>query len=62
MELGGKSPNIIFDDSPVEEAAAAAASAIFFNAGQACAAGSRLYRAERSYDDVVVGSPTSPRR
>jgi len=53
LELGGKSPNIIFDDSPVEEAAAAAASAIFFNAGQACAAGSRLYVQKRSYDDVV---------
>lgn len=53
LELGGKSPNIVFDDSPIEEAASGAASAIFFNAGQACAAGSRLYVQKRSYDDVV---------
>ncbi|MFJ4044419.1 aldehyde dehydrogenase family protein [Microbacterium sp. NPDC089987] len=53
LELGGKSPNIIFDDSPVDEAAAAAASAIFFNAGQACAAGSRLYVQKKSYEKVV---------
>ncbi|MGG7510628.1 aldehyde dehydrogenase family protein [Plantibacter sp. YIM 135249] len=53
LELGGKSPNIVFADSPVAEAAAGAASAIFFNAGQACAAGSRLYVESRVFDDVV---------
>ena len=53
LEHGGKRPNNVFDDSPIEEAAAAAATAIFFNAGQACAAGSRLYVQKRSFDDVV---------
>lgn len=53
LELGGKSPNIVFADSSVEAAAAGAASAIFFNAGQACAAGSRLYVESKIFDDVI---------
>ncbi|WP_022885382.1 aldehyde dehydrogenase family protein [Glaciibacter superstes] len=53
LELGGKSPNIVFADSPVDVAAAGAANAIFFNAGQACAAGSRLYIESRIFDDVI---------
>jgi len=53
LELGGKSPNIVFADSPVDAAAQGAADAIFFNAGQACSAGSRLYVERRSFDDVV---------
>ncbi|WP_199543143.1 aldehyde dehydrogenase [Prauserella sp. PE36] len=53
LELGGKSPNIVFADSPVEEAARGAANAIFFNAGQACSAGSRLYVERSRFDDVV---------
>jgi len=53
LELGGKSPNIVFADSPVEVAAAGAAGAIFYNAGQACAAGSRLYVEKPAYDEVV---------
>lgn len=53
LELGGKSPNIVFADSPVDIAAAGAASAIFFNSGQACAAGSRLYIESKIFDDVV---------
>lgn len=53
LELGGKSPNIVFADTPADEAAEGAASAIFFNAGQACAAGSRLYIESKIFDDVV---------
>ncbi|WP_242434262.1 aldehyde dehydrogenase family protein [Streptomyces sp. CB01580] len=53
LELGGKSPNIIFADSPVEEAVAGAASAIFSNSGQSCSAGSRLYVERSRFDDVV---------
>ena len=53
LELGGKSPNIVFDDSPVDEAAAGAAAAIFSNAGQSCSAGSRLYVQKKSFDDVI---------
>ena len=44
LELGGKSPNIVFDDADLEAAIAGAASAIFFNHGQCCCAGSRLLR------------------
>jgi acyl-CoA reductase-like NAD-dependent aldehyde dehydrogenase len=53
LELGGKSPNIIFADADVATAAAAAASAIFFNSGQVCTAGSRLM-VERSVHDEVL--------
>jgi phenylacetaldehyde dehydrogenase len=55
LELGGKSPNIIFDDADVEQAIAGAAGAIFFNHGQCCCAGSRLFVAEKIYDRVVEG-------
>ncbi|MBF4551081.1 MULTISPECIES: aldehyde dehydrogenase [unclassified Pseudoclavibacter] len=53
LELGGKSPNIVFDDSPVPEAARGAASAIFSNAGQSCSAGSRLYIQRGIFEEVV---------
>lgn len=54
LELGGKSPNIIFADAPdLEAAAAAAAFAIFLNSGQVCAAGSRLL-VERSILEPVL--------
>ncbi len=49
LELGGKSPNIILDDADVEAAIPGAASAIFFNHGQCCCAGSRLYRRKRYF-------------
>jgi phenylacetaldehyde dehydrogenase len=53
LELGGKSPNIIFADADLDAAAAGAAMAIFFNHGQCCAAGSRLYIEEKAYDRVI---------
>ena len=55
LELGGKSPNIIFDDADLDQAIPGAASAIFFNHGQACGAGSRLYVQEKIFDRVVEG-------
>jgi phenylacetaldehyde dehydrogenase len=55
LELGGKSPNVIFADADVEAAVAGAASAIFFNQGQVCAAGSRLYVEEPIYEEVLDG-------
>lgn len=55
LELGGKSPVIILDDVDVETASAGAAQAIFFNQGQVCTAGSRLFVAEGLYDKVVNG-------
>ncbi|MGD9897387.1 MAG: aldehyde dehydrogenase family protein [Candidatus Methylacidiphilaceae bacterium] len=53
LELGGKSPNIIFADANMDEAVSGAANAIFFNHGQCCSAGSRLY-VERSVADEVA--------
>jgi phenylacetaldehyde dehydrogenase len=55
LELGGKSPAIIFPDADMEKAIAGTASAIFFNHGQCCCAGSRLYAHESVYDQVVEG-------
>lgn len=54
MECGGKSPNIVFADAPdLDKAAEAAASAIFYNQGEVCTAGSRLL-VERSIKDTFV--------
>ncbi|MFN8160249.1 MAG: aldehyde dehydrogenase family protein [Solirubrobacterales bacterium] len=53
LELGGKSPNIIFADADLEAAAATAAEAIFFNSGQVCSAGSRMMVERSVYDQVV---------
>ncbi len=55
LELGGKSPNIIYKDADVETAIQGATSAIFFNHGQCCCAGSRLYVEEPIFDEVVQG-------
>ena len=55
LELGGKSPNIIFDDVDLETAIAGSANAIFFNHGQCCSAGSRLYVDESIFEKVVEG-------
>ena len=55
LELGGKSPVIVFDDADIEDAISGAAQAIFSNAGQVCVAGSRLYVHESVYDEVVAG-------
>ena len=55
LELGGKSPNIVFDDADLDAAIPGAASAIFFNHGQCCCAGSRLYVEQKVFDKVVEG-------
>ncbi|MCC6795992.1 MAG: aldehyde dehydrogenase family protein [Candidatus Hydrogenedentes bacterium] len=55
LELGGKSPNIVFGDADLNTAIAGAANAIFFNHGQCCCAGSRLYVEQGIFDDVVNG-------
>ena len=54
LELGGKSPNIVLDDAS-PDAIAGAANAIFFNHGQCCVAGSRLYVQQDRFDEVVDG-------
>jgi len=55
LELGGKSPNVVFKDADLETAIPGAASAIFFNHGQCCCAGSRLYVEKPIFDQVVDG-------
>ena len=55
LELGGKSPTIVFDDADIEAAIPGAASAIFFNHGQCCCAGSRLYAQKKVFDRVLEG-------
>jgi acyl-CoA reductase-like NAD-dependent aldehyde dehydrogenase len=54
LELGGKSPVIVLDDCDPAMAAAGAANAIFFNHGQVCCAGSRLYVHKKMFDRVVA--------
>ena len=53
LELGGKSPNVVFDDADLKSTIPGAANAIFFNHGQCCCAGSRLYVEQAIFDDVV---------
>jgi phenylacetaldehyde dehydrogenase len=55
LELGGKSPNIVFDDADMKSTIPGAANAIFFNHGQCCCAGSRLYVEQDMFDEVVEG-------
>ncbi len=55
LELGGKSPTIVFPDADIDAAIAGAASAIFFNHGQCCCAGSRLLAHEKIFDQVTEG-------
>lgn len=55
LELGGKSPVVVMDDCDVDAAIQGAANAIFFNQGQVCTAGSRLYVQKGIYDRVVQG-------
>jgi len=54
LELGGKSPTIVLPDADVQTAAQGAANAIFFNHGQVCCAGSRLYVHKKHFDNVVA--------
>ncbi len=68
LELGGKTPNIIFDDADIEQAVAGSIFTSYFNSGQICTAGSRLLVSERLADafldtfrtraeSIVVGDP-----
>src|SRR5438067_1270864 len=71
LELGGKSPNVIFADADLDAAVEGAYFALFFNQGQCCCAGSRLFVEEKVHDKVVekllkkaksqkVGDPFDP--
>lgn len=72
LELGGKSPNIVFDDVDIDKVVPLAAWAAFRNSGQVCVSGSRLYVHERIYQSfldrleaftrgIVVGNGLDPR-
>jgi aldehyde dehydrogenase (NAD+) len=71
LELGGKSPNVVFADADLDAAIEGAYFGLFFNQGQCCCAGSRLFVEERIHDEFVeritakargrkVGDPFSP--
>jgi acyl-CoA reductase-like NAD-dependent aldehyde dehydrogenase len=62
LELGGKSPNIILPDADLEVAIKGAYQAIYYNAGQACNAGSRLFVQRDQYDDVIAGLVEAARK
>lgn len=53
LELGGKSPSIVFDDADLDQVGLGAALAVFFNSGQICFAATRLFVQENVYDQVV---------
>ncbi|KAI9679551.1 MAG: aldehyde dehydrogenase (NAD(P)(+)) ald5 [Caeruleum heppii] len=53
LELGGKSPNIVFDDADIDNAISWVNFGIFFNHGQCCCAGSRIYVQEGVYDKFI---------
>ncbi len=55
LELGGKSPNVVCKDADIEASIPGVASAIFFNHGQCCCAGSRLFVEKGIFDEVVEG-------
>src|SRR5205823_5890345 len=53
LELGGKSPNIVFADADMEAAVKGALTGIFYNKGEVCAAGSRLFLEDKIHDDFM---------
>jgi phenylacetaldehyde dehydrogenase len=55
LELGGKSPVVVLDDCDPAVASAGASNAIFFNQGQVCTAGSRLYVQKKQFERVIEG-------
>jgi aldehyde dehydrogenase (NAD+) len=62
LELGGKSPNIVFADADMNQAIEGSHFALFFNQGQCCCAGSRLFVERKAYDEFVQRSVERARR
>lgn len=62
LELGGKSPNIIFADADMDAAIEGSHFALFFNQGQCCCAGSRVFVEEKCYDEFVAKSVERAKR
>ena len=54
LELGGKSPNVVFADADLDAAASGAAWGIFYNMGEDCCAGSRLFVQEQVFDEFLA--------
>ncbi len=72
LELGGKSPNIVFADADIDEAVKGAVAGIFFNQGEVCCAGSRLFVERKVHDKFMdklvafaskmrMGDPLNPK-
>jgi phenylacetaldehyde dehydrogenase len=61
LELGGKSPTVVFADADLNAAIPGVSTSIFFNHGQCCVAGSRLYAHEKVFDQVVEGVASAAR-
>jgi aldehyde dehydrogenase (NAD+) len=53
LELGGKAPNIVFDDAPIDQAVEGIINGIYFNQGHVCCAGSRLFVQESIVEPVI---------
>lgn len=53
LELGGKSPMVVFEDADIEQVVAATQQSIYFNTGQVCSGGSRVYIQRAIYDQVL---------
>jgi aldehyde dehydrogenase (NAD+) len=62
LELGGKSPNVVFADADMDQAIEGCHQGLFFNQGQACCAGSRLYVEEKAYGEFVEKSVARAKR
>jgi phenylacetaldehyde dehydrogenase len=62
LELGGKSPVVVFEDADIERAIRGAANGIFLNAGQICMAGSRIYVHRKQYARLLEGIADIARR
>jgi phenylacetaldehyde dehydrogenase len=62
LELGGKSPNVVFADADMKSAIGGSANAIFFNQGQSCTAGSRLFVHQSVFDQVIEGVANTARK
>jgi len=62
LELGGKSPVLIYDDADLSRAIPGAALGVFINSGQGCVCGSRVYAHRKVYDQVVEGLAESAKK
>jgi phenylacetaldehyde dehydrogenase len=61
LELGGKSPVIVFPDVDIDQVIGGAANAVFFNSGQVCCAGTRLFAHRKVFDRLVEGVSAAAR-